>query len=106
MSGRVVDPRVAKPVSGPSVAMPLPVTELSELLADDATICIRRPVKPCRAEAQSSAVASVAKPVLAAIPCDDEAELGPELTRVVEAWPALSRSAHRAILAMIDAVLS
>jgi hypothetical protein len=119
MSGRVVDPQVVKGGSRPkmdselgvaasavpSVAMPQPVTELSELLAGDATLCIRRSVKACRAEVLHSGEASAARPILAAIPCDDDPQFGPELARVVEVWPSLPRNAQRAVLAVIDAVL-
>lgn len=87
---------LSHPTAARTAAMPIAMTELSELLAGDDTICVRRPpvaVAPSEsrdAETPESASAS------------DNAD--PQLARVVQAWPRLPGGIQSAIVAMVDAV--
>lgn len=114
------DPAKCGPVR-PSVVMPTTMTELSELLAGDDTVCVRRPSQRSGDTSAASATAPaqgmgdaesasptgrerVAGPVLASLPSlDIDAEA--ELAEVIDVWPLLPRSVHTAILAIIDATL-
>ena len=99
--------RVAAPVAR-SVALPIPVTELTELLAGDDTLCVR-PRPPLRLPA-AAVDATVAGPVLDRRdarcgrdePREDPCETNRDLTRVIDAWPGLSEDTQSAILALIE----
>jgi hypothetical protein len=82
--------------AAPSIAMPRAKTELSDLLAGDKSLCLRRPAanatRPSAdAKIQVESPAAPSTPHIA----------GEDLTRVIEAWPGLPRNVHAAILAMI-----
>jgi hypothetical protein len=77
----------------PSVAMPRATTELTQLLANDPLVGIRRrsQATPVPQAASESSVAG------AELPTIQDAVL----SRVIEAWPSLPRSIRAAISAMV-----
>jgi hypothetical protein len=82
----------------PSVAMPRAKTELSEMLADDAMLCLRRRVTSVTAVKDAPAESSTT----ATLPPVGEPQAGDEeLARVIDAWPSLPRNIRTAVVAMI-----
>ncbi len=75
----------------PSVVMPRAKTELSELLAGDALLCVRR-----RASAPSAQPSPASRDPSSPVPTVDA-----DLARVSAAWPGLPRNIRAAMLAMI-----
>jgi hypothetical protein len=113
---RVLSEDTAARTAAPSIAMPRSKTELTELLAGDALLCVRRraaatAARPnadvgssvsgadanCRAESTAtlSGQESPASLPQAHVSNKDD------LARVIDAWPGLSRNVRAAILAMI-----
>ena len=86
---RVLSHDSAARVAAPSIAMPRARTELSELLADDDALCVRR-------RAPATAPRENAEAVSPSAPAVDG-----DLTYVIEAWPDLSRNIRAAVLALI-----
>ncbi len=102
----------------PSIAMPRAKTELSELLAGDNMLCLRRrtPAAAPRpnAEARSGTSGACAEPQ-AESPAAPQGQQSPDgrraappapavdgdLTCVIDAWPRLPRNIRAAVLAMI-----
>jgi len=97
--------------AAPSIAMPWARTELSELLAGDNLLCLRR-----RASATSTQQNTVAKPHaeslgvpsaqrVVVVDSRNPSPLAPtvngDLARVIEVWPSLPRNVRAAISAMI-----
>ena len=70
--------------AAPSIAMPQATTELSELLAGDNALCVRRP--------QSSAAPRGER-------CPDDGD--GDLACLIDAWPGLPRNIRAAVLALI-----
>ncbi|MGD0897971.1 MAG: hypothetical protein ABR915_09040 [Thermoguttaceae bacterium] len=64
-----------------SVELQAPITDLSKLLAGDATLCAQRPPAPIGKQPQ---------------PPD------PQLARVIDAWPGLPESIRAAMLAVVQ----
>jgi hypothetical protein len=109
---RVLSADGAARAAAPSIAMPRAKTELSELLAGDHLLCVRR-----RASATRPAAGAPSSPVADAQPQaessakpfgqqgHDSSSRAPiadaDLTRVIGAWPGLSRNVRAAIVAMI-----
>jgi len=79
-------------IAAPSVLMPLAKTELTELLAGDAVVCVRRPAATGPAPQILAARQSSA---IAAAPDD------PDLARLIAVWPSLPLDIRAAIAAMI-----
>ncbi len=85
-----------------SIAMPRAKTELSELLAGDDLLCVRRPrsASALRPSADQRPEASAADAALqtesSPVPTADG-----DLACVIDAWPGLPRNVRAAILAMI-----
>jgi hypothetical protein len=107
----------ARPAAA-SIAMPRAKTELSELLAGDDLLCVRRRASATttrpKADAGSGASAadvqtpSESPAALAAKRSADDRASSPRghladenLARVIDAWPGLPRNVRAAILAMI-----
>lgn len=106
--------------AAPSIAMPLADTELSELLAHDDGLCMRRRTPPTAIRTNKAAGSSACdvedKPQadlpaalsshrgsgsLAQARMDDE-----ELGQVIDAWPDLPRNVRAGVLALIRATNS
>jgi len=92
--------------AAPSVAMPRAKTELSELLAGDDLLCVRRPAAataaPPDAAGSGASAAGHHVPMDANPDSSPQAGLGDEdLGRVIDAWPGLPRNVRAGILAMI-----
>jgi hypothetical protein len=86
----------------PSIAMPRAKTELTELLAGDDLLCVRRPRSVAAGQANTDprpeAAGTDAAPQtesLCARPADGD------LACVIDAWPGLPRNVRAAILAMV-----
>ena len=99
---RVLSDDGAAQRSPPSIVMPRAKTDLSELLAGDSTLCVRRrssaPSPPQNAGARSgtsgaNAESQAEPPPAAAIDAD--------LACVIAAWPGLPQDVRAAVLAMI-----
>jgi len=82
---RVHSEEGAAPASAPSIIMPRASTELTELLAGDDLLCVRR-----------RETAPAPRPIPTA-----EAAADADLASLIEAWPNLPRGVRAAILAMI-----
>ncbi len=80
-------------VAAPNIAMPRAKTELSEMLAGDKSLCLRR-------RAANETRPSDDAKTRSASPADPDIAVE-DLTRVIEAWPGLPRNVRAAILAMI-----
>ena len=91
----------ARPAA-PSIAMPRAKTELSELLAGDDALCVRRRSSATAtrqtAEARSDVPDVHAEPQIESPPT---AAVDGDLTRVIDAWPGLPRNVRAAVLALI-----
>jgi hypothetical protein len=108
--------------AAPSIAMPRAKTELSELLAGDSLLCVRRRASATatrpktdaepgvsadgKSQAESPAalagghhVPMVGNPDSSPQACTGDEDLG----RVIDAWPGLPRNVRAGILAMIRA---
>ena len=83
--------------SAASVLMPRAKTELTELLAGDAVVCVR-PQAAFTIAQQAPAEASVAA-ASAAVATDAVADA--DLARLIEVWPSLPRNIRAAIAAMV-----
>jgi len=119
---RVLSDDVASHAAAPSIAMPRAKTELSELLAGDAMLCVRRRASatamPQNAETPSS-VSGVSVRPQAESPAALSGQRSPDgrpdgrdsspptptvdgdLACVIEAWPGLPPNIRAAALAMI-----
>jgi hypothetical protein len=73
--------------------MPRASTELTEMLAGDALLCVRRRAAAAVVPARTAAETATAAPIAPAADID--------LTCVIDAWPDLPRHIRAAILAMI-----
>ena len=100
--------------AAPSIAMPRAKTELTELLAGDKLLCVRRRTPatatrqnteacsgPPAADARSHAESPVANSGQSPAASPPTPIPGEDLARVIEAWPGLPRHVRAAILAMI-----
>jgi hypothetical protein len=135
MSGPGIRPRNNKPAAGagkqgppralrvmsedgvaraaaPSIIMPRAKTELSELLAGDALLCVRRrpPASPsrdaelaARPRAESPAALAGQQGPRASSPARIADE---DLARLIDAWPSLPGNIRAAILALVRTTAS
>jgi hypothetical protein len=88
---RVLSADGATRPAAPSVAMPRAKTELTELLAGDKLLCVRRP-PPADLSRQQAEMAPSG-------PASQVADK--DLVPVIEAWPRLPRGIRSAILALV-----
>jgi hypothetical protein len=81
--------------AAPSILMPRANTELTEMMAGDALLCVRPRAKP------------TPQPAAAASPAVEASRMEStdgDLSGVVEAWPDLPRNVRAAIVAMVRPV--
>ncbi len=112
---RVLSEDAAARAAAPSIAMPRAKTELSELLAGDKLLCVRRraPATATRPNADAgSGIPAADAGTQAESPATRSGQGGPDssprahladvdLRRVIDAWPGLPHNVRAAILAMI-----
>jgi hypothetical protein len=96
---RVHDAEGTASTTAPSITMPRANTELTELLAGDALLCVRRRPAPAAPLPNSTAQGSAESQPLAQSQPAPNADA--DLAAVIDAWPGLPRNVRAAILAMI-----
>ncbi len=99
---RVLSADGAARAARPSIAMPRAKTELTELLAGDRLLCLRRRASATAtgpsAEVGQGTPADNARPNVGSPRAQsDDADLG----RVIDAWSGLPRHVREAVLAMV-----
>ena len=88
--------------ASPSIAMPRAKTELSELLAGDSELCIRRrPTVAAELHKAGPHREASGIPAKAQTASSAEPAIDPELASVIDAWPGLPRNVRAAVLAMV-----
>ena len=98
---RVLSTDGAARAAAPSIAMPRAKTELTELLAGDHLLCVRR--RASATATRPGMPASARDPQRRESPADILADQSADadLGQVIDAWPGLPRNVRTAILAMI-----
>ncbi len=97
-----VMPEEAAARAVPSIAMPRAKTELTEILAGDDLLCVRRPRTATALRPTADTVSSVPGVDVEPRAESPRSQSGDgDLAGVIDAWPGLPRNVRAAILAMI-----
>jgi hypothetical protein len=98
---RVLSEQIAARAARPNIAMPRPKTELSELLAGDNTLCLRRRASVVATQPNTEArsgTSACADPLVESPPAPTD---NGDLAHVIEAWPDLPEDIRATVMAMI-----
>jgi len=88
--------------AAPSIAMPRAKTELSEFLANDDLLCVRRRASAISARQNAEAQMGASDPYAELqMESPSAPAVDGDLAHVIDAWPSLPRNVRAAVLAII-----